>query len=423
MVNDVGVDDAVEEVTADEAKVAVDGGEGTLDEGPVLGVEVGNVGVGVVEVGDGDQPVVDPEVGLAVHQEHHLPADHGRGEVEAVADNGETDVGDEDVDGLAGAEDGAGGLKVADAEPAALALLAGGTGGGVEQEVHLPAGELVENELDELDKGDVLEELAVEVEVGKAALLAVLLGGGDEGHVLLHVTGEAVMAVVRELPGEVGHHESRVEDPANDVVEVLVLGEGAVAGLVSQDPDARQDEALEVAIEGPGKTADDAVVDLGDVGEGSPAKGAGHDEVAEDISHRVEDGWLEAVGGDGIADGLNVGILDHLGLEHAIGSAVGLATPGLGGGDSGCHLGLIVWIWGREPNPQRRRGDGGDEKGKRRGGKGGKRARKRGRAGGIKLLPPPARAKPATGDHQGTTSQRLSVFLPIFFFFFALARN
>lgn len=54
MVHDVRLDDAVEEVAADEAKVAVDGREGALDEGPVLSVEVGDVGVRVVEVGDGD---------------------------------------------------------------------------------------------------------------------------------------------------------------------------------------------------------------------------------------------------------------------------------------------------------------------------------------------------------------------------------
>lgn len=54
MVHDVGLDDAVEEVAADEAKVAVAGREGALDEGPVVGVEVGDVRVSVVEVGDGD---------------------------------------------------------------------------------------------------------------------------------------------------------------------------------------------------------------------------------------------------------------------------------------------------------------------------------------------------------------------------------
>lgn len=49
----MGLDDAVEEVAADETKVAVDGREGALDEGPVVGVEVGEVGVRVVEVRDG----------------------------------------------------------------------------------------------------------------------------------------------------------------------------------------------------------------------------------------------------------------------------------------------------------------------------------------------------------------------------------
>lgn len=52
--DDVLVNDAVEEVAADEAKVAVNGGEGALDVGPALGVKVGDVGVVVVEVGDGD---------------------------------------------------------------------------------------------------------------------------------------------------------------------------------------------------------------------------------------------------------------------------------------------------------------------------------------------------------------------------------
>ena len=48
------LDDAVEEVAADEAKVAVNRRQGALDEGPVVGVEVREVGVRVVEVGDGD---------------------------------------------------------------------------------------------------------------------------------------------------------------------------------------------------------------------------------------------------------------------------------------------------------------------------------------------------------------------------------
>lgn len=54
VVDDVVVDNVVEEVLANEAEVAVDGGESTLDESPRVGVEVVDLLVGVVEVGDGD---------------------------------------------------------------------------------------------------------------------------------------------------------------------------------------------------------------------------------------------------------------------------------------------------------------------------------------------------------------------------------
>lgn len=54
VVHNVPLDDTVEQMLADEAKVAVNRGDGALDEGPVLGVVVRDIDVGVVEVGDGD---------------------------------------------------------------------------------------------------------------------------------------------------------------------------------------------------------------------------------------------------------------------------------------------------------------------------------------------------------------------------------
>lgn len=60
----------------------------------------------------------------------------------------------------------------------------------------------------------------------------------------------------------------------------------------------------------------------------------------------MEDGWFEVVGGDGIVDGLNVGIFDYFGFEYVIGIVVGFVIFGFGGSDSGCYFGLIVWIWG-----------------------------------------------------------------------------
>lgn len=54
VVNNVVVDDLVEEVTTDEAEAAVNGGEGTLNEGPCIRIVVGHRRVSVVQVGNGN---------------------------------------------------------------------------------------------------------------------------------------------------------------------------------------------------------------------------------------------------------------------------------------------------------------------------------------------------------------------------------
>lgn len=54
VVQDVRLDDAVEDVAADEAEVAVDGGGGAADVVPGRRFVVGEGGVGVLEVGDCD---------------------------------------------------------------------------------------------------------------------------------------------------------------------------------------------------------------------------------------------------------------------------------------------------------------------------------------------------------------------------------
>lgn len=54
MVQNMGFDDAVEKVTANPAKVAVDGGSCTTSEVPDLGFIVRESRVGVLQVGDGD---------------------------------------------------------------------------------------------------------------------------------------------------------------------------------------------------------------------------------------------------------------------------------------------------------------------------------------------------------------------------------
>jgi len=242
----VGVDDAVEEMTANEAKVPVDGSKSALDKSPVFGLKVVNVRVVVVQICDGNcvnrgddrsanertrkrrkkkeltQPMVDPKVGNTVQEEDGLPANDIGGEVEGVASNGEAEVGDGDEDGLVGAKDGAGGLKVAHTQPTSLALLAVGAGRDVKEQVHLPAGELVGDELEELDDGHILKQVGIEEQVGDATATAGLGALGHKGHVLLHVARESVVAVVRELPAKVGDQQRRVRRPTHNVVDSLV---------------------------------------------------------------------------------------------------------------------------------------------------------------------------------------------------------
>lgn len=169
-------------------------------------------------------------------------------------------------------------------------------------------------EVHELEDGGVLEEL-VEVDGTKQGLLGGLrLSGGDEGHVLLHVTGEAVVTVVRELPREVRDHEGGVEHPADHVVQLLVLGEGTMAALVTQNPDTGANETLDEAVNHPGGTADDGVLNGGDVGESSPHEGGHHGVVPEDIVEGRPERRLKAVSGNGVPDGLDIRVLRLRGL-------------------------------------------------------------------------------------------------------------
>lgn len=286
MVGDVGSNDTVEQVAVNETKVTVDSGDGTLDKGPAVGLVVVHLLVGVVKVGDGDEPVVNPHVGNGVEEEHGAGADLGGAPVDGGGNDGQANVRDGDVEGLAGAEDGRGGLKVALAEPrGTLVLQRLLAAGGIEKQVSLPAEELVADEASKLEDGGILKDLEVDAEAGQQAGAGLAVGslGGHKGHVLLHVAGEVVVAVVRELPAEVRYQQSRVGGPAKNVVNARVLAESTVAALVGQNPETGAKETLNKAVSGPGGPAQSRIRNLGNVGQGGPAESGdeGH------ISHQV----------------------------------------------------------------------------------------------------------------------------------------
>lgn len=262
---------------------------------------------------------MDPEVGDGIEEEHVPASDDSGAVVDHARGDEEANVGDKDPEALAGAEDGAHGVEVALGPPAGgFALEAVGAAGDVEEEVGLPAEELVGEEADEGDDGGVLEEVVLDADAEDAALLVLGLGAGHESHVLLHVAGEAVVAGVGVLPREVGHEEEGVGGPADDVVDAGVQGEGAVAALVGEDPETRAHEALDEAVGDPGGAADARVLDAGDVGDGGVGQRRDEEGVPHEIRARDPERGLEAVGGDGVADGVDVGVFPRGSLNDRL---------------------------------------------------------------------------------------------------------
>jgi len=74
VVEDVGLDDAVEEMATNEAKFAVDRSGGTTNVVPGFGRIMGEGWVGVLEEGDGNEPVINPKIGNEVPDGHVGPA-------------------------------------------------------------------------------------------------------------------------------------------------------------------------------------------------------------------------------------------------------------------------------------------------------------------------------------------------------------
>lgn len=290
VVQDVGLDDAVQQVTADEAHLTIDGGGSATDKVPLLGSVVRQRGVGVLQEGDGNcgrdkrsvsgnfcncfrhegilrltEPVVDPKVWDAVPDGHVVPAKGAAEVVEGAEGEDQANVADEDVLGVLGLVQRAGRVKVVDtaAQAVVLALATALTlalvevvAGDVGEQVVGPADELLHDQHEESVGGRLLGQLRQLVDHLADASGVLLAGPGEEDHVALHVAGGGVMLVVGDFPAEVGDQQGGVEEPAGDVVDEAGVGKGAVAALVGNNPEAGAEEALHDGVDGPESAAD-----------------------------------------------------------------------------------------------------------------------------------------------------------------------
>ncbi|KAI3480672.1 hypothetical protein L1887_57149 [Cichorium endivia] len=391
VVEHVGLGDAVEEVGTNGAEpVAVNGAEGATREGPGLGLVVGEGGVGVLEVGDHDEPVVAEEVGdniVAEHVGETALGKHAPGS-ERAESSSDADVRDDDLRAVTLVKDDGVGVEVV----GVLGVVE--LAGGVPEEVEGPAEELLNKDVGEVVERSILEDLGeplapslVNVDGTDLLLDSVLVvrvvarlggglqrkavalrsGAGNKDLVTGKVAGGGVVTGVRDAPRVVGHEESRVEHPADGVVERLAGAEALVAALVGNDPNASEDHALEDPVDGPGGEAGDGLLDAeGNVGGqgvgletreggchggvnvgGGKAESSDHGKVGKDIGEGLEGRALEAVGGDSgeqVLDG-EVGHLKGGNLLLVVGSCLAVRVShvlDLGGLVDGGRGGLLA---------------------------------------------------------------------------------
>ena len=230
VVKNVGLDDTVEEMTSDEAKLTVDGSSGTTSVGPGVGVVVGEGGVGVLQEGDHHKPVVDPEVGEDVPDEQVVEAVGLADDSESSDSKTDTEIREQDEVLVALLVQGAGGVEVVDTAKDAILLALALTldlavvvvvAGDVRDEVHGPSTELLDDGVEQgvdgglfSQLGDLVDRLADTGSVYLACL-------GNEDHVALHVAGGLVVLAVGDLPREVWDEKGGVAEPADGVIDHL----------------------------------------------------------------------------------------------------------------------------------------------------------------------------------------------------------
>ena len=124
----------------------------------------------------------------------------------------------------------------------------------------------------------------------------------DESRVLVDVAGGFVVLGVGKSPRVERDEEEGVHDKTHRPIQSLVLRERAVATLVCEDPDTGEDKTLNSGVCRPCRESKIGVREERDEGDGEVDQHGEVAIIADDVGHGSKDGWLEAVGWDGIVD-------------------------------------------------------------------------------------------------------------------------
>jgi len=214
VVQDVSLDDSVKQLSTNETKFSIDRGSRSSSVRPALASVVRKRRVGVLEIGDGNQPVVDPKIWKPVPDKHVEVTKLLAEGVEDSPDNGEAKIAEQDQLGVSCLVQRAVRVEVVDTAEPTIALAFSSAlslvfvvvvTGDVDENVQGPSRKLLADQFQRRRDRGLLCQL-VEL-VGKMTDFAGIYFSclGNENHVPLHVTGSLVVLAVRDLPREIWH--------------------------------------------------------------------------------------------------------------------------------------------------------------------------------------------------------------------------
>lgn len=139
---------------------------------------------------------------------------------------------------------------------------------------------------------------------------------GYEHHVTLHMARGLVMLAMGNLPGEIGHHEQRVADPSDGVVQDFAGREGLVTAFMGQNPHTRAEKALNEGVHPPETSSYGCGGDVlgSDEAVGQVEDGSQRHHIAGDIIQASSSRPLEAVLWNGLVDVANGVVWDLEGI-------------------------------------------------------------------------------------------------------------
>lgn len=191
-----------------------------------------------------------------------------------------------------------------------------GTRAGIHQDVRWPAKHLMEDQGSDGDdrgiSGRVVHDLLQESGVRLSFRFAVRYKDG----IFLHVVVVAVMTRVAELPAEERDHQDTVQEPASNSIDGEISRKGVVAAVVRKNPETSEEATLNEAVNGPERHGNvQRRIELREL-DGGVEERAHDDEIANDVGERPEHGTLEAMGGNGIFQGLHIRNRGWLDIGH-----------------------------------------------------------------------------------------------------------